>query len=144
MASHGQPWPAMASLGRPWPAMTKPGHGQPWQALAGHDQTGIKYTFQVSGTSFIQGVRTQIAAIRLEPGHQSLFILAPFNESYFVLRMEYKQGRFLETSQVQAYPMNSLVGNIGGYIGMFLGYALLNVPGTFMEFLQKFILKRSK
>ena len=58
--------------------------------------------------------------------------------------MEYKQGRFLETRQVKAYTMNSLVGNIGGYIGMFLGYALLNVPETFMEFFQKLKSRKSK
>ena len=68
----------------------------------------------------------------------------PFNESYFVLRTEYKQASFLETRQVKAYDMNSLVGNVGGYIGMFLGYALLNVPNILNDFLQKIVKNESK
>ena len=40
MASHVQPWPAMAGHGRPWPACPWPalaGHGQAWPAMADHD-----------------------------------------------------------------------------------------------------------
>ena len=40
--------------------------------------------------------------------------------------------------------MNSLVGNVGGYIGMFLGYALLNVPNILNDFLQKIVKNESK
>ena len=58
--------------------------------------------------------------------------------------MEYKQGRFLQTTQVKAYDTKSLVGNIGGYVGMFLGYALLNIPGTLMEFFQYILIQKSK
>ena len=42
--------------------------------------------------------------------------------------------------------MNSLVGNVGGYIGMFLGYAVMNFPtacvGIFRD-AKKWIQKRS-
>ena len=71
-------------------------------------------------------------------------IVALFNESYFVLKMEYKQGRFLETIQLKAYDMNSLVGNVGGYIGMFLGYALLNFPETLIELFKNILMSKSK
>ena len=37
--------------------------------------------------------------------------------------------------------MESLVGNIGGYIGLFLGYALLNLPTLFLSMVE-FIKKR--
>ena len=58
--------------------------------------------------------------------------------------MEYKQGRFLETTQVKAYDTKSLVGNIGGYVGMILGYALLNIPGILTEIFQNILIKKSK
>ena len=29
---------------------------------------------------------------------------------------------------MRAYDIGSLVGDVGGYIGLFLGYALLNLP----------------
>ena len=63
----------------------------------------------------------------------SNFILGPTNETFFTLNI-YHQKEFREIQQVQAYDLNSLIGNVGGYIGMFLGYALLSLP-TFIRFL---------
>lgn len=39
----------------------------------------------------------------------------------------FPEVEFTETRQVKAFDFNDLLGNIGGYIGMFLGYALLNL-----------------
>ena len=36
--------------------------------------------------------------------------------------------RYLEIKQTKAYTFTNLVGNVGGYIGLFLGYAILNTP----------------
>ena len=33
-------------------------------------------------------------------------------------------------TQVPAYDMELLIGNIGGYIGLFLGYSILCIPGS--------------
>ena len=46
--------------------------------------------------------------------------------------MHYYQDNFHETKQIRAYDIGSLIANIGGYIGMFLGYALLNLPHFFI------------
>ena len=46
--------------------------------------------------------------------------------------MHYYQDNFHETKQIRAYDIGSLIANIGGYIGMFLGYALLNLPRFFI------------
>ena len=53
--------------------------------------------------------------------------------------MEYEQSHFLEMKQVKAYTLNSLFGNIGGYIGMFLGYALLNAPTLLTSMIEIFL-----
>ena len=37
---------------------------------------------------------------------------------------------------VRAYDIQSLIGNAGGYIGIFLGYALYQMPGTIMHFVR--------
>ena len=36
--------------------------------------------------------------------------------------------KYLEIKQIKAYTFTNLVGNVGGYIGLFLGYAILNTP----------------
>ena len=36
----------------------------------------------------------------------------------------------MEKIQVRAYTFDDLVGSCGGYIGLFLGYALIQVPRT--------------
>ena len=69
-------------------------------------------------------------------GKQSLSSLLEFlglkNESYFTLWTHFYQDNFYETKQIRAYDIGSLIANIGGYIGMFLGYALLNLPHFFI------------
>ena len=54
------------------------------------------------------------------------------NGSFFTFWMHYYQDNFHETKQIRAYDIGSLIANIGGYIGMFLGYALLNLPQFFI------------
>ena len=41
--------------------------------------------------------------------------------------------RYLKIKQIRAYTFDSLVGNIGGYMGLFLGYAILNFPQLLMN-----------
>ena len=45
--------------------------------------------------------------------------------------MTYPSQEYKEIEQVRAYDVQSLVGNVGGYIGLFLGYALRELP-TFL------------
>ena len=59
--------------------------------------------------------------------------LASKNESSFTLRMMFRQTRFREVEQIRAYDFEYLVGNVGGYIGMFLGYAISNLPRFFLD-----------
>ena len=50
------------------------------------------------------------------------------NESYFWITQEFRQTSFLDKMQVRAYTFDDLVGACGGYIGLFLGYALIQIP----------------
>ena len=60
----------------------------------------------------------------------SLFYVIEFskNESYFVFRVAYRQTQFKEIKQIRAYDPESLYGDIGGYMGLLLGYSILNLP----------------
>ena len=58
------------------------------------------------------------------------------NEGYSIFRVAYMQPTFQETRQVKAYDFNDLVGNVGGYVGMFLGYAILNLSNGLFVILQ--------
>ena len=43
---------------------------------------------------------------------------------------------YLEIKQIRAYSFPSLVGNVGGYMGLFLGYAILNFPALISKSLK--------
>ena len=46
----------------------------------------------------------------------------------FVIKQIYYQTRFTDKMQTRAYTIDDLVGTCGGYIGLFLGYAVVQLP----------------
>ena len=50
------------------------------------------------------------------------------NESFFAIQLWYYQLYFRESTQVRAYTLDDLVGMLGGYLGLFMGYALVQLP----------------
>ena len=50
------------------------------------------------------------------------------NQSRFMVLVHFPNLKYREIIHVQEYDIESLVGNIGGYIGLFLGYSLINFP----------------
>ena len=63
----------------------------------------------------------------------TLIFIGISNQNYFVVRILLTQPDYKETEQIRAYDFIDLMGNIGGYIGMFLGYALLNMADTLIR-----------
>ena len=66
------------------------------------------------------------------------------NQSTFRMGGLHRQSTYHETQQIRAYDFESLVGDVGGYMGLFLGYAILNLPNLFFavkDSAQKIILK---
>ena len=47
---------------------------------------------------------------------------------FFDINVWFSNSRYKEVSSIREFGVQSLVGNIGGYIGIFIGYALMNVP----------------
>ena len=42
---------------------------------------------------------------------------------------EFNEPTFTERTQERAYTIDDVVGTIGGYVGLFMGYALVQFPG---------------
>ena len=40
----------------------------------------------------------------------------------------YRESKFTDKIQIRAYTLDDLIGSCGGYIGLFLGYALVQFP----------------
>ena len=51
----------------------------------------------------------------------------------FFISLEHRHTSYRETVQTQAYNLENLVGNVGGYTGLFLGYALVQIPNFFLR-----------
>ena len=62
-------------------------------------------------------------------------------ESRFMVMVHFPNLKYRQIEHVQEYDFESLVGNIGGYIGLFLGYSLINFP-RFIISLIKIIRKK--
>ena len=50
------------------------------------------------------------------------------NQSRFMVLVHYPNLKYRQIAHVQEYDVESLFGNIGGYIGLFLGYSIINFP----------------
>ena len=50
------------------------------------------------------------------------------NDSFFDVVLEFRQTGFTEKIKTRAYTLDDLIGSCGGYIGLFLGYALIQFP----------------
>ena len=50
------------------------------------------------------------------------------NTSMFKMMIEFQGETFMEIEQTRSYDIQNLVGNAGGYVGLFLGAALMQLP----------------
>ena len=64
------------------------------------------------------------------------------NESYFAIRQLYRQPRYTDKIQTKAYTLDDLVGAVGGYVGLFLGYAFVQFPQLLRSIF--YFIKRNK
>ena len=49
-------------------------------------------------------------------------------DDIFEVMFEFTDGTYMEIEQVRDYGLQDVVGDIGGYLGLFLGFALLQIP----------------
>ena len=58
-------------------------------------------------------------------------------DDFFVLNINFQARTFKEIEQMRAYNTQTLVGNAGGYIGLFLGYTIREIPSFIRYVYQK-------
>ena len=56
------------------------------------------------------------------------------NDKEFWISQVFRQTRFKDITQVREFTLDDFAGTCGGYIGMFLGYALIQLP-QFLRFI---------
>ena len=64
---------------------------------------------------------------------------------WFKVRLWFRSNQFMEIKQIKAYNFESLAGNSGGYVGLILGYSIVQSPKTVTNFyyiLKTFIISR--
>ena len=60
-----------------------------------------------------------------------------FNHSDIIqVMITFQGGTYMEITQTRAYDGQSLIGNAGGYVGLFLGVALIQLPTAFKNIFQ--------
>ena len=55
------------------------------------------------------------------------------DDDWFMIEYLIQATTFKEIKQTRAYSVQSLIGNLGGYIGLCLGYAILNLPSMVID-----------
>ena len=60
---------------------------------------------------------------------------------WFRIVLLFHAQTYKEISQIKAYDSEMLVGNIGGYLGLFLGYAILQIPALLSKSKKWFVWK---
>ena len=66
----------------------------------------------------------------------------PKNECgrFFKVSIEFDDSMFMEIQHIRAFDSETLIGNAGGYLGLFTGYTLMQLP-QLIQFLVKYIYK---
>ena len=50
------------------------------------------------------------------------------DESHFEIMQAHRQTSFTDKMRTRAYTFDDVIGTVGGYIGLFLGYAWVQLP----------------
>ena len=66
-----------------------------------------------------------------------LLIFAGNRSDFFVVDVNFQSPSYKEIKQIRAYNLQSLVGNSGGYVGLFLGYTIKEIPAYIQMFYEK-------
>ena len=60
------------------------------------------------------------------------------------VKINFEAQLFREITEVRAYNIQTLIGNVGGYIGLFLGFSLKEMPRALLSLLKKTHIRAKK
>ena len=66
------------------------------------------------------------------------------DESHFEIMQAHRQTSFTDKMRTRAYTFDDVIGTVGGYIGLFLGYAMVQVPGSIALILNSMKQRKNK
>ena len=59
-------------------------------------------------------------------------VIQPYGQATYHLKMYFKSNIVIKRGQI-AYPTESLLAEMGGYLGLFLGYSMMDIHGFFKK-----------
>ena len=62
-------------------------------------------------------------------------VIQPFGKASYNLKMYFKSNIIVKKSQV-AYPTESFLAEMGGYLGLFLGFSMMDIHGLFKKIIE--------
>ena len=65
-------------------------------------------------------------------------------ETPFYLQLVFQGNTYKIIEHVKDYTFQTLIGTVGGYVGMFLGYSFLDIPSLIKTINRKLISRREK
>ena len=74
----------------------------------------------------------------MEQTNPELKTIAPGNENITQFFVVFEDAGIKEIKQLRSFGIESLVGNVGGYIGLFLGFSIIQLPGFCVFLSRKF------
>ena len=86
---------------------------------------------QIEYSDIEAGVRKNVE--KDEAGKHDSHDSHPETVDWFKVRLWFRSNRFMEIKQIKAYNFQTLVGNGGGYIGLFLGYSFVQLPSMIIS-----------
>ena len=67
---------------------------------------------------------------KLDLEYEDAVDVSDLRENETKLSVYFRNKVYKEIRQIRAYTFMSLIGNVGGFVGLLLGYALVQIPGT--------------
>ena len=58
------------------------------------------------------------------------------NKTKLIVHLMYNRGEFDQTEEFYIYDYTSFIADVGGYLGLLLGYSLLSIYHAFMTWIQ--------
>ena len=88
---------------------------------------------------FSKNLKSHVPCNNLEKLHFDYFEfdIPESKDPHMIISIVFVDIKFREIVSVRSFDVQSLFGNIGGYVGIFIGYALLQVPEALVRFIKK-------
>ena len=82
------------------------------------------------GSEIVTPPCTEIKSLHIE--YEDTESWENIEDDEMLIQIYFRDTSFKQIKEKRDYDIQDMFGDIGGYIGLFLGYALLHIPGFFL------------